>query len=301
VTAPLTDAAHIPAECPDDAVFVVSVSGGKDSTACILAMREAGIDCRYVFADTGWESDVTYGYLDTLRQILGIAIDVVKRPGGMRARARHKAGFPLRRGRWCTEDLKVKPLREYFDAIERETMRPTVSIVGIRAEESSARAMMSVFEDSDQWGGFVWRPLMDWTVEEVLAIHHRHGVPVNPLYTRGHDRVGCYPCIMANKTEIRLVAEHDPDRIDEIRALEVEFSAERVRRNLAGEGNFQHLSATFFAARDARTGVMGIDDAVGWSRSKRGQLPLLPEPPDGGCFRWGMCEAPIADDEESAP
>jgi 3'-phosphoadenosine 5'-phosphosulfate sulfotransferase (PAPS reductase)/FAD synthetase len=39
----------------DSSVFVVSASGGKDSTATILAMREAEIPCRYVFADTGWE------------------------------------------------------------------------------------------------------------------------------------------------------------------------------------------------------------------------------------------------------
>ena len=49
----------IPEECADLPV-VASVSGGKDSTALILALREAGIPARYVFADTLWEAQETY-------------------------------------------------------------------------------------------------------------------------------------------------------------------------------------------------------------------------------------------------
>ncbi len=39
---------------------------------------------------------------------------------------------------------------------------------------------------------------------------------------------------------------------------------------------------------------MKIDEVVAWSRTERGgrQLPMFPPVPDGGCFRWGMCEAP---------
>ena len=44
----------------EESVFVVSVSGGKDSTATWLRLRESGIECRAVFADTGWEAPETY-------------------------------------------------------------------------------------------------------------------------------------------------------------------------------------------------------------------------------------------------
>lgn len=278
-----------------DAVCVVSVSGGKDSTATILALREADVPARYVFADTGWEAQETYDYLDTLRARLGIAIDVVGRPGGMVQRARDKAGFPVRSGRWCTEQLKVEPLRVYYDAIERDTMTATVSVVGIRAEESVARAKFAAFEDCDRWGGWVWRPILAWSVADVLDIHHRHGVPVNPLYLRGHNRVGCYPCIMANKDEVRLIATHSPDRIEQIAALEAEFTQERARRNADGSGKFAHPQATFFMSKEVGR-VMGIHDVVAWSRTIRGGRQLDMLPPDGGCFRWGLCEAPAADE-----
>ena len=288
----------------DDSVFVMSMSGGKDSTALALALREAGIPCRHVFADTGWEAPETYEYLATLERILGIAIDRVRSPlGGMVDIARHKAGFPHRGGRWCTPDLKVKPLRSYHERVMAECDTDTVSVTGIRAEESKDRAAMAEFEFDKKWDGYVWRPLMGWLVADVLAIHHRHGVPVNPLYLRGHGRVGCYPCINETKSGVALIAKHSPERIDEIDALEREFTTERARRNASGEGDFKHSSATFFLSR----GAVGtapeeypptpIRDVVAWSRTARGgvQLNLIQESPDSGCFRWGLCEPPSKD------
>jgi 3'-phosphoadenosine 5'-phosphosulfate sulfotransferase (PAPS reductase)/FAD synthetase len=279
---------------------VVSVSGGKDSTACALALREAAVPFRMVFADTGWEAPETYAHLDHLRAKLG-PIDVVgSSRGGMVAKIRSRAGFPARMQRWCTRELKIEPLRKYHDAIEAAEDMETVCVMGVRAQESAARAQMAVFEDDPpgalSWGGWLWRPILTWSVADVLAIHHRHGVQVNPLYQRGHDRVGCYPCIFARKEEVRLVAQHMPERIDEIRELERETTEERARRNVETPGRYAHAIGTFFQGRgeDGRNGALAIDRVVEWSRTDHGgrQLPLLAPVPVGGCMRWGMCEPP---------
>lgn len=157
--------------------LIVSVSGGKDSTACALALREAEIPYTMVFADTGWEAPETYDHLDMLMKRLG-SIDVVGTPGGMVAKIRARAGFPARMQRWCTRELKINPLRAYHDACGDDT----VSVVGVRAAESESRSRMCEVEDDEQWGGWLWRPILRWSVEDVLAIHHRHGIEVNPLY-----------------------------------------------------------------------------------------------------------------------
>lgn len=278
-------------------VFVLNISGGKDSAALAILFQDwidsgtiASDRVRRVFADTGWEADETYAHLDALRGIFG-EIDTVGRPGGMLALARSKAGFPQRRGRWCTEKLKVEPLRAYFDALIVQGFEP-VSVVGQRAEESEERAMLPTLEDSDFWGGWVYRPILRATVDDVILAHRRRSVPMNPLYHRGHNRVGCYPCIMEDKGGIRLIAEHAPERIDVIRGEEAAQSAERERRNASGAGHFAHERSTFFSPK--MPGVAAIDDVVAWSRTERGgrNLPLFAEPPDGGCFRWGVCEAP---------
>jgi 3'-phosphoadenosine 5'-phosphosulfate sulfotransferase (PAPS reductase)/FAD synthetase len=126
-------------------------------------------------------------------------------------------------------------------------------------------------------------PIIHWTEQDVIDIHRRHGLTPNPLYLQGASRVGCWPCIYARKAEIRHIAEVDPARIDELRALEAELS-ER-----AGS------QRTWFQNPLGREGVMGIDDVVAWSRTLHGgrvedrQIELFVQA-DEGCMRWGLCE-----------
>ena len=289
-------------------VIVASVSGGKDSTALMCALIAAGIPFRAVFADTGWEAAETYEYLGTLERVLGLTIDRVGAPGGMRAKIRERAGFPARMQRWCTRELKLDPLRAFHDRVAEECDADTVSAVGIRAEESASRARMAGWEHSPEWGGYVWRPLLHWTVADVLSIHHRHGIPIHPLYQRGHSRVGCWPCIFADKAEIRLWAEHDPASVAEVAALERECEALRAERNAETPGRYTHSVASFFQSREASKDAAGrrvylpvhVDRVVEWSQTDRGgrQLPLIREEPDGGCFRWGLCEPPTKETDD---
>lgn len=304
---PLPDSAR-------DLIRVASVSGGKDSAATILALRDAGLEAHhYVFADTGWEAPETYEYIDTMERVLGITIDRVGVPGGMRAKGDFGARFPSRVQRWCTEELKLKPIREYHERIATAADIETINVVGIRAEESESRAALPAWEFSVEWDGYVWRPILRFSIDDVLRLHHRHGLPVNPLYRRGHNRVGCYPCINASKEEIKLVADHAPWRINEIEELEALGSAERSRRNTEEPGRYAIEQATYFQRSEVVTDAEGnaeklangrpkrrgvpfpIREAVAWSRTERGgrevtQLNLFEPNPHGGCFRWGLCE-----------
>ena len=56
--------------------YIVSISGGKDSTACLLYMLERvpKKDIVAVFCDTKWEADETYEYLNYLEKELDIEI-----------------------------------------------------------------------------------------------------------------------------------------------------------------------------------------------------------------------------------
>lgn len=280
----------------EESELVVSVSGGKDSTAMLLKCLEAGFRVHAVFADTGWEHPLTYEYLDYLQLKTGVQIHRVGVDGGILAKIRDRAGFPARMQRWCTRELKVEPIKAFHEKIAHEHQTDTISVVGIRAEESEARSQMAEFEWCPSWQGYVWRPMLNMTVTGVLNIHNAYGVKVNPLYQLGFSRVGCFPCIYQTKEEIRLLAENFPERIALIRQLENEITELRAKRNQETPGRYKWPEATFFQAKEkddqGNWAPMPIDKVVAWSKTTRGgrQLPLIQEQPEGGCFRWGLCD-----------
>lgn len=277
-----------------DPVYVLSLSGGKDSAAASLWLHEQGIEHRRVFADTGWEHPSTLEYIrDVLEPALG-PVDVVESEnGGMVDHIRRQAMFPNRMRRWCTRELKVRPLNAYIFKLMDETQRPAISVIGVRAGESRARSTLP------EWDGYksrrgsydIWRPLIHWTEQQVIDMHGKHNLPPNPLYLAGASRVGCWPCIFAKKDEVRLLADLDPQRVEVIAQLEDEVSAAASERH--GEPRLH----TFFEARGpAELGgqghVMRIHKVIEWSRTARGgrQVELFHAPDDEGCLRWGMCE-----------
>lgn len=273
---------------------VASVSGGKDSAALSLWLKEQGIEHDRVFADTGWEHPATLEYVrDVLPKFLG-PIVWVSGERQMVDLIRKKGMFPSRLRRFCTEDLKVRPIMAYLARLQEHG--EVINAVGIRAAESEARAKLAEWEWGDHFDCDVWRPLMRWTLDDVVAIHARHGLAPNPLYLKGASRVGCWPCIYARKAEIALVARLTPERIDQIRALEVEVEVEvEARSRAAAQGTTLeargHHAPAFFAGRSSRAGVEPIDSVVAWATRGDAQPDLFPDDvADIGCMRWGLCE-----------
>ena len=279
--------------CQPDVQVVAAVSGGKDSTAMCLHLQEIGVPHRRVFADTGWEAAETYDYLETLRRRLG-PIDVVRnerlwsgaRPGeaGMLTLVRQKQMFPSRTRRFCTEELKLKPFKAYIERVADEG--PVINAIGIRAQESRARAGLPEWEWNDDFDCQTWRPLIGWSEADVIAIHRRHDLAPNPLYMGTARRVGCYPCIFASKEEIAAIPE---ERVRQIDGVERELTADAEARGVDRPGR------SFFHMRgDPVTGASGfapIDRVREWARTARGgaQIRLL-ETAEPGCMRWGLCD-----------
>lgn len=313
-----------------DRVVVASVSGGKDSTAMCLHLKELGIPYEAVFMDTGWENAETYRYLrEELPSYIGpirwlrseavlppdldaLARVYEARLGHYSAMVRwclKKGMFPSGRRRWCTEELKVRPMGKYLASLDAEA----VNVVGVRAEESAARAALAEWEmppDTSMIDAETWRPLIQWKTEDVIAIHHRHGVIPNRGYLGAARRVGCWPCIRSAKAEIRNIADTDPGRIDLLADLERDIgrlARERMERKgttLEAEG--YHEPVWFQSPiRDESGGspCWPIDRVVEWSRTAHGgrQFELFaPRDHEAGCVRWGMCDLSQKEAEWSA-
>ena len=488
--ATITDAEHAALRARiGDRDVVVSMSGGKDSAACALYLRELGIPFSLAFSDTGWEHSATYAHLEYLASKLGpirtLRADIPilsgyeaeiaemeamldpagaalgsPRPSPMVRLCIWKGCFPGQDTRWCTSALKVETAALMFENAE-----DTVNVVGIRRGESLARSQAAEWEGMTEvklrnysgvrqprpvkpttWNpwtaeeraaylqrrgssggiydrcGFVgpkvrattwdeahaairaswpdasahgsvnvwhwtspgasgvnaspedrdviaeawpgsglargewwfrvltppqpdeddtpgrtinlshveqWRPLVEWTIADVVAIHQRHGLAMNPLYRLGAERVGCWPCIYARKSDIRLIAEVDPTRIAVLAKLEAVVGARAKARRAARENRRELSPPAWFQIRDAvslarllaehpamahdlmyghdgarrvATGkipfgevhtCIPIADVVEWSKTGRGgrQVELFTPPGrDWACSKYGFCE-----------
>ena len=78
--------------------------------------------------------------------------------------------FPSRVKRFCTEELKIKPMQAYIARLV-DAGAEVLNCVGIRRAESAVRSQMAEWEWADGFDCEVWRPLVTWSVEDVAAIH----------------------------------------------------------------------------------------------------------------------------------
>ena len=210
--------------------YAVSVSGGKDSTAALLYMlnnyKNKGDIIPY-FCDTGWEHPLTYEYLEYLEEILEIKI-IRLQSISLKELMLKKKMFPNRINRFCTEEIKLKPSIEFLLKLQEE-YKKVINVVGVRREESAARAgeqrwktaimkigKMARRDYTKEKGLTTFQPVVSWNEREVYEYIMQH-IKMNPLYFMGFTRVGCYPCVLANKGEIEKL---DEDKIREIEELE---------------------------------------------------------------------------------
>jgi 3'-phosphoadenosine 5'-phosphosulfate sulfotransferase (PAPS reductase)/FAD synthetase len=263
--------------------LVVGVSGGKDSLAVCLHFMEYGYKHKRVFADTGWEHPQTYEYIRTLEEKIGgidrVAVDVAVDDAhkafveGIEADLGFVSPFvrlivqkmciPNPRRKFCTPRLKVDPIAVYLNGLE-----DPINVVGIRHEEGRKRSQMIEWEWFDCFDCYTWRPILQWSFDDVRAIHKRWNIKPNPLYLNGHDRVGCYPCIYANKRDLKNL---DDQRVKIIKRIEEYVSHHRGK------------TTTMYK-------FMSIDQAMQWAKTSRGgkQYALFDTQPPT-CAKWGMC------------
>src|SRR5215216_4097463 len=106
---------------------ILSLSGGKDSAALALYMRDRVPEMEYIFHDTEKELPETYEYLARLEAFLGKKIGRTRPDYSFDKWLEVYGGMiPSSQRRWCTRMLKLKPFEDYVGNDE------AVNYVGLR-------------------------------------------------------------------------------------------------------------------------------------------------------------------------
>lgn len=194
---------------------ILSLSGGKDSAALAIYMRDRVPEMEYIFHDTGKELPETYEYLGRLEVILGKPIhkstfengdfvgfdQLLKVYGGM---------LPSSHRRWCTRMMKLKPFERFIGTDK------CYNYVGLRADEKR--------------DGYISRkpnivPVYPFREDglvkaDIINILEEHGLGL-PKYTNwGRTRSGCFFCFYQQKIEWVRLKETYPDLFEQAKEYE---------------------------------------------------------------------------------
>lgn len=191
---------------------ILSLSGGKDSAALAIYMRDRVPAMEYAFHDTDMELPETYQYLARLEALLGKPIQRTKAALGFDHW--HRAyGYmlPSQQRRWCTKMLKLKPFEEFCG--DEDTV---YNYIGLRADErrggymSTKPNIKSVYPFRED--GLVKADIFRILEESGLGL---------PKYTDwGRTRSGCFFCFFQQKIEwVRLLDQY-PELYERAKAYE---------------------------------------------------------------------------------
>jgi 3'-phosphoadenosine 5'-phosphosulfate sulfotransferase (PAPS reductase)/FAD synthetase len=194
---------------------ILLLSGGKDSTALAIYMRDhyPDVHMEYVFCDTHKELPETYDYLERVEAYLGTAIIRLSSDLGERGfdhwLTMYRGYLPSPSMRWCTRKLKIEPFERYVGD------DPVYLYIAIRADKhregyiSTKPNITPVYPFKEE--GIV--------KADAFRILEESGIGI-PKYYEWRTRSGCYFCFFQRKSEwVGLLKQH-PDKFEQARAYE---------------------------------------------------------------------------------
>jgi len=202
----------------DNSRHILALSGGKDSAALAVYLKDKIPDLEYVFLDTGHELPETYEYLDRMKAILGIKITTLRSKRDFDYWLTIFGGvLPSPQNRWCTRELKIIPYEQYIGTDK------AFSYVGLRYDE-------------DRMGYISGKPniiprypfIEDELIEEdIKTILEDSGLGL-PTYYKWRSRSGCYFCFFQRRTEWVALHTYHPDLFEKACAYETNHSDGRT-------------------------------------------------------------------------
>lgn len=178
---------------------ILSLSGGKDSSALAVYMRDRVPEMEYAFCDTGEELAETYDYLDKLEAYLGKPIVRLNPERPFRHYLDiYRGVLPDARTRWCTRMLKIKPFEKFVGDDQ------VISYIGLRADENRKGY------ESTKPNITVRYPFREDGIrkDDVQRILEESGLGF-PAYYQWRSRSGCYFCFFQQRIEwVGLLEKH---------------------------------------------------------------------------------------------
>ena len=211
---------------------ILALSGGKDSAALAIHLRDRIPQMEYVFCDTRKELPETERYLLKIEAHLGKPIKKLWDERGFDHWLTVFNNYlPSSRMRWCTKLLKIKPFEKYVGDDE------VYMYVGIRADEDR-EAYISTKPNIHAVYPFKEDGI---TLAGVHRILEESGIGF-PSYYSWRTRSGCYFCFFQQRNEWVGLLEQHPNLFEKAKGYEKIDPANGVEYTWVERESLTHLS-----------------------------------------------------------
>lgn len=226
--------------------YIVSFSGGKDSTAMLLLLIEKGypID-EIIMCDTGMEFEDMYVHIEKVKEMINLPITVLKSEKSfeyymfdhVKTRGKNKGSkgysWPDFRNRWCTQLLKKTVINKYLKEKYPSDKYEVWEYHGIaldeaeRAEKNKEKKCLY--------------PLIMWemTEKDCLQYCYNRGLNWNGLYEK-LGRVSCWCCPLKNLKELKAIYKEFPEYWEKLKEWD-----EKTYRQFKSDYSIKDLEEKF--------------------------------------------------------
>ena len=210
---------------------ILSLSGGKDSTALAFFMKENMPEIfeklELVFCDTECDLPETYDYLNKIEIFLGKKIRKIKSEKNFEHLIQIYKNIPAPHRRWCTVEMKTKPFRKYLLSLDINSIKNLY--VGIRSDEAH-RAKPENYQGNNikQLYPFIEYGINKKDVEKILE---KEGIGL-PAYYSWSGRSGCYFCFYQPKISWLRLRDKHPKLFEKAMQYEIDDGTNKIGWNM---------------------------------------------------------------------
>jgi 3'-phosphoadenosine 5'-phosphosulfate sulfotransferase (PAPS reductase)/FAD synthetase len=210
---------------PEADVYIVALSGGRDSTALAVWAVHEGLDCYYIFCDTKAEYPEVYDYLRKIEEVLSLKIIRIESEGFETILKKKNYYWPGPKHRWCTQLLKIKPMQNWLKQFGDAKI---CTLVGSRVDERRMRPLKKI----GSAGELRVFPFLDlgFGIQKVKRLLIQSGIG-EPIYYNFKRRSGCWCCPFQSVMAWRNLLRYHP----ELFAKAEEWQAEIDKRFETGK------------------------------------------------------------------
>lgn len=208
--------------------YIASCSFGKDSLAMIIKIKELGLPLdEVIYCDIRFNEEIS-GEMPEMAEFIPKAEKILKDRWGVevkhikgdtfenqfyRVYQKGKSvglnyGFPVLKGRWCTNTLKVQPIKKYINSIKE----PITQYVGIAYDEPERYERLNHETHI--------APLYDLkiTEKEAMEICKQYDL-LSPIYQTSF-RGGCWFCTCQTIKQTRHLYHQYPNLWNKLKEME---------------------------------------------------------------------------------